>query len=916
MFRTLTTLCVLVVLLAGCPGKYKSKEELMSEGEKLVKSGNPGQAIVFLKNALDKDQNYYEARLLLAKAYVSVGKTDAADKELQKLQRQRPDDQEVGRTIAKVAVMQNKPDEALRQLAKLPAGASKDGETEEIAGLAHAEKGEYNTAIALLNSALRIAPDRTSAAIALARVYVRMGKPDLAKAQLEQVLKRAPSDRGALLMLAQIHAEQRQLDKAIAVYDQMLAITPTDMEALYLKGMMLLSLQKVDDALAIASDMTAKSPNNPLGYRLKGLALYSKKSYNDAIIALQRSVSIQPHVAAYFYLALCHVEKNELEQALGQVQKALDISPSFAQGRTLLSMILLKKNRVDDAIIEARKAVELDEENAAAHNILGSAYLAKGRFSDGMAEINKAIDLDPKLTDARIKKGMLELKRGKFHEGEEALLAAIQLGPELMNSRVILASAYMRRGEYAKADKLLKEGLNGSKSDAHLYNLMAEAALRQNKVEDAIPLFQKAKQADPADDNAYFRLSLIYILKGEQEKGMQEVVSLIEKSPDNIRALMTAAQMYEAKGKDSDAVKYFERARDTGKVEGYMEYALYYVRKNKKDKALDVLAEVIRKYPSNPAPYELKGKILLSDKDYKGAAKAFEDLEKIQPKLGFPYALNTYLAAGNYERALDKVKRDLSLQPGSAELKGDLSRVYLAMGKQQEAMATAREIIQSSPDSPVGYLALSMAYQRSNETDKAIEVLRNAKSRDVAIQMMLGNLYVLKRNYAAALQSYGKAEEIKSGYVPAIVQRAMVLQLQGNKQAAVKEYQRVLRIAPSHVPSLNNLAYIYVENDRDLTQALQYASRAYILAPRDGSVNDTLGYVLLRKGKKDEALKVLKQADVLLPDNATVKYHLGLAYKAQGELKLAEENLQKAIQIGNFPEEKSAREALANLKRS
>ena len=915
MYKILTTLCVLIVLVAGCSNKYKSKEELLSEGDKLMKAGNPAQAVVLLRSALEKDQNYHDARLLLAKAYIAVGKADAADKELQKLQRQRPEDQEVRRMVAKVAVMRNKPDEALSQLATLPKGPSSDGEVEEIAGLARAQKGEYTAAVDTLKHALQINPERTSSALALARVYAAMDRPDDAVAELRGVLKREEGNRGALLLLAEIYAGQRKFDNALATYDQLLGRYPSDAEALYRKGLLLVVLKKLDDALAIASTLTDKAPNSPLGYNLKGMVLLQKKSYDDAIGALQKAVSMQPQTATYYYLALALVEKNELEQALGQVQKAIDLSPSFAQGRMLVAMILLKKNRIDESITEARKAIELDDENAAAHSVLGSAYLAKGKFAEGMAAINRAIALDPKLTDARLKKGMIELRRGKFHEGEEDLLAAIQASPEGMNTRIVLASAYLQRGDAGKADKLLREGLNGSKSDAPLYNLMAEAALRQNKVDEAIAAFQKAKQADPLDENAYFRLSLIYILKGEQEKGVQEIMSLLERTPDNMRALITAAQMSEARGKDDEAIKYLDRARETGRIEGYMETAQYYLRKKQQDRALDVLGDAVRKNPSNPAPYELKGKILFSQKNFKEAAKNFEDLEKIQPKAGFSYALNTYLAAGNYDKALDKVKRDLSLQPGSAELKGDLSRVYLAMGKNREAVETAREIIQTNPDSPVGYLALSMAYQRSNEMDKAIEVLRTAKSRDVSIPMMLGNLYLVKRNYAPALEAYRKAEKSKAGFVPAIVQQAMVLQMQGNKKGAVAEYQRVLRLAPSHVPTLNNLAYIYADQENDLQQALQYATRAYILAPRDGSVNDTLGYVLLKKGKTEQALKLLKQAESLLPDNPTVLYHLALAYKARGELKPAEESLQKALKIGNFPEEKSAKDLLAKLKR-
>jgi len=120
-------------------------------------------------------------------------------------------------------------------------------------------------------------------------------------------------------------------------------------------------------------------------------------------------------------------------------------------------------------------------------------------------------------------------------------------------------------------------------------------------------------------------------------------------------------------------------------------------------------------------------------------------------------------------------------------------------------------------------------------------------------------------------------------------------------------------LSQNHVPTLNNIAYLYAEDGRDLPTALQFASRAYMLAPNDGFVLDTLGYVLLKNKKFDEAEKVLKKASETLPGNPSVHYHLALAYKERNNDALAIENARKAISTGDFPEAEQARLLLAGL---
>ena len=205
-------------LVAGCSGG--TKEELFAEGMQQINTNKPGNAIIYFKNALEKDQNYFDARFQLAKAYSAIGKLDAAEKELQKARRQRPDSKDVLLELAKVHVRTSKADEALTEIGGYVTETCAESEILETAGLAHALKGNYNTSLGLLKRAITADAARLSAVLALARVYVMSGNEHEASLQLTEMLKKDPSSAAALHMLAELQAKKNEVDAAIKTYDQ------------------------------------------------------------------------------------------------------------------------------------------------------------------------------------------------------------------------------------------------------------------------------------------------------------------------------------------------------------------------------------------------------------------------------------------------------------------------------------------------------------------------------------------------------------------------------------------------------------------------------------------------------------------------------------------------------------------------
>ncbi len=912
LIKILSVILTIWFLVAGC--SRNTKEELFAEGMKQINENKPGNAIIYFKNALEKDQNYFDARFQLAKTYSAIGKLDAAEKELQKARRQRPASKEVLIELAKVHVRTSKADEALSEIAEYAADAGAEPDVLETAGLAQALKGNYDASLGLLKRAIEADAARPSAALALARVYMMMGREQEAEAQLTELLKKDPSSYGALFMLAELQTKKNEVDAAIKTYDQILKNNPADSQAFYKKGILQVRKHDYDAAASLSDTFIDKFPKKAEGHLLKGISLFYKKNFKEAIVVLQKSVSVQPSVSAYFFLGLCHFYTNELEQSMTHMQKVLDVNPSFSQAREVLSLILLKKNRADDAIREIKKVVENNDQDALAYNILGSAYMAKAMYAEGMGELNRALEIDPNLVDVHVKKGLFELKEGRGEAAETELNAAVRINPELLDTRLLLASYYIKRSEYDKAMQVLAKGIKNQKSDSVLYTMIADVLLRRKQVNEAVDSLHKAKAADPAYDESYFKLATIHYYRNEPDKSIQELNSLLAIAPGNVKALLMTASIHEAKGRDEEAAKYFRRAGETGKTEGSLGLATYYLRKKEQDKALSALDAAIKKNPNEGSLFEMKGKTLVAQKKYTDAIKTFEDLEKISSKAGFSYLVSTYILMDKPEKALEKIKTERKKSPDRIDLATEMSGIYVRMGKQQDAIENANQIIRSKPESPVGYMTLAMVYKEGKELDKGIEVLKNAsRIKDADLQIMLGNFYSLKKEHALALERYRQAEAIKPGHVPALFQMGSLLHAMGKKNEAIAEYQKVLRLSQNNVPTLNNIAYLYAEDGRDLPMALQFASRAYMLAPNDGSVQDTLGYVLLKNKKFDEAEKVLKKAAVIMPGNPSVHYHLALAYNGRNNSALALEYVRKAISTGDFPEAEQAKLLLAGL---
>jgi tetratricopeptide (TPR) repeat protein len=132
-------------------------------------------------------------------------------------------------------------------------------------------------------------------------------------------------------------------------------------------------------------------------------------------------------------------------------------------------------------------------------------------------------------------------------------------------------------------------------------------------------------------------------------------------------------------------------------------------------------------------------------------------------------------------------------------------------------------------------------------------------------------------------------------------------------KAAIEQYQIILKQTPDFMPALNNLATAYQQEKNPL--ALEYAEKAYQLAPDSPAVLDTLGWILAEQGDTARGLPLLQKAASLAPEGAEIRYHLALALVKSGDKVKARQHLEQLLSAGKtFSNINEARTLLTQIQ--
>ena len=129
---------------------------------------------------------------------------------------------------------------------------------------------------------------------------------------------------------------------------------------------------------------------------------------------------------------------------------------------------------------------------------------------------------------------------------------------------------------------------------------------------------------------------------------------------------------------------------------------------------------------------------------------------------------------------------------------------------------------------------------------------------------------------------------------------------------AEKEYRTALRLDPGFVPALVNLADLDRARGMDEEGAI-LLKKAMAIEPDNADVRYALGLYLVRKRDYPEALDLLRRAHELVPDNARYAYVYAVALNSSGAARQASTLLEEAHQ--QHPADRDVLMALVSIAR-
>ncbi len=140
--------------------------------------------------------------------------------------------------------------------------------------------------------------------------------------------------------------------------------------------------------------------------------------------------------------------------------------------------------------------------------------------------------------------------------------------------------------------------------------------------------------------------------------------------------------------------------------------------------------------------------------------------------------------------------------------------------------------------------------------------------------------------------------------------RSMLGEQMDNLALMEADLRAIIAAEPDNATALNALGYTLADRTTRYEEALELITRALALQPDEPAILDSMGWVLFRQGRLEEAVEYLTRAYTRFPD-PEVAAHLGEVLWAQGDTEAALNVWQGALL--KQPDHKVLRETLQRL---
>jgi Flp pilus assembly protein TadD len=309
--------------------------------------------------------------------------------------------------------------------------------------------------------------------------------------------------------------------------------------------------------------------------------------------------------------------------------------------------------------------------------------------------------------------------------------------------------------------------------------------------------------------------------------------------------------------------------------------------------ALPILEEVAKGDTSTPQQLNealqaciLAGNIHLREGRADLAVIAYEDASALDPHAPLPHlaAAQGWEILGRFDLA-EKHLRQAMTAEDSPQMRLQLTDALSRL---------ARE------NSPGQYRLLAMTLGREGHYEEALELCREAATRDASPMPYITAAYAVFEGHPSA-KDFELADDFLSNAAETFPDHAELLNVlaalrihESRLGEAASLLRRVLLLRPGDAMSINNLATVLVERPETLSEGKKLVEQAIVLAGPQAQFLDLEGMIRLAEGKPLDAISLFEKACAGPQPDPRFCFHLAVAYQRAGNLFKAIESMKRA----------------------
>ncbi|MGB1799304.1 MAG: tetratricopeptide repeat protein [Gammaproteobacteria bacterium] len=456
-------------------------------------------------------------------------------------------------------------------------------------------------------------------------------------------------------------------------------------------------------------------------------------------------------------------------------------------------------------------------------------------------------------------------------EDEAAFEAAqlwVELDPKNPDAHQVLTIMTMRQGNIEQSLKhleIIMESSNGE-LDQKLW-MIANFLGREEDKTGVMLLMERLMENHMDDADAIFAYANVSARMGDMERAKGLLKRVIELKPNNEAAALTYIALLQKAGESNVAIEWLEA----------------------RIKNADVSFNIRITY----------ARLLTEVKRFEDARGQFEILAEQEPtNVDVLYALGLlYLQTNKLE---DAEKQFIKL----SELKKRVfdSNYYLGrIAEEKNELEKASGLYQGVHGGENYFdarIRLSLILAKQGEIEKALGNIRSIQKAKGSNRLILtqaeGEILIGEKRYQEALTVFNTAIEEQT-HPDLLYSRAMLAEKMDRLDILEADLRAILAEDEDNATALNALGYTLADKTDRYEEAYKYIKRAYELSPGDFYILDSMGWVLYRMGRLDEAVDFLQQAFELRKD-PEIAAHLGEVFWVMGKKEAAKEVWETALQ--------------------